>query len=122
MKIFNRLRNKASEINLDPGTLLRMTAKTCRDRSARTTGRKCSAINDCVCKNAGTQVKKREKVRSRITVGKMWDMLTGSVITDLTHPSQNSRVFRLKDIVFLKKEMLCYCSVVCLFVCFFYIM
>ena len=37
-----------SEINLDPGPLLRMTAKVCRDRSASTMGRKWSEINDRV--------------------------------------------------------------------------
>ena len=70
-------------------------------------------MNISSCKNAGSQVEKREKTRSRITVGKMWDMLTGSLINDLTHASQNSRVFRLKDFVFKKT------NAVFLFVCLF---
>ena len=48
-------------------------------------------------------------------------LLIDSLINDLTHPSQNSRVFRLKDFVWKKTNAVFLFA--CLFVCFFsYIM
>lgn len=80
---------RASEINLDPGPLLRMTAKVCSAKRE-------NALTYYRWENVG--------------------LLTGSLINDLTDASQNSRVFRLKDFVFKKNKC---CALVRLFVCLF---